>query len=456
MKKLFTLLFFITVQLVAQENLNFEYDYAQFSYDSTSNFVEFYYSFNQASLEPGIKDSTINLEGVLRIFIKDAEKSDTIVYNQWLVKHDIVDTTNLGDQLLVGTIGFVLPRGKMECEISGIDLHNQEHSRIIKDIINVNPFLTNHLAISDIQLASKMIQGSQNTKSIFYKNTYEIMPIPNLVFSKAQPALFFYTEIYNLMDSEYHGQNLRIEHLLYNSRGKLVKGKTKDIPRTTDSRVEVGSFILANYPTDTYTLTIAVIDTLDKKGISTSKKFYVYNPDVEVVDSMELAATSSISSTFGAMSEEELDDLFAKSKYLAVSAEIDKYAKMNTVEGKREFLSDFWKRRDQDPATPENETFTEYLKNIEICNQRFTAMGKPGWKSDRGRVFLLYGEPTEIERHPNELETRPYEIWHYTDIEGGVIFIFGDLTGFSNYELVHSTKRGELRDENWSRRITVR
>ena len=47
------------------------------------------------------------------------------------------------------------------------------------------------MSISDIQLASKMIQGSENTSSIFYKNTYEVIPIPNFVFGKSQPACFF-------------------------------------------------------------------------------------------------------------------------------------------------------------------------------------------------------------------------------------------------------------------------
>jgi hypothetical protein len=68
----------------------------------------------------------------------------------------------------------------------------------------------------------------------------------------------------------------------------------------------------------------------------------------------------------------------------------------------------------------------------------------------------MYGEPTEIERYPNQIESRPYEIWSYDSLEGGVVFIFADLTGFSDYQLVHSTKRGELRDDNWQRRIVVR
>ena len=49
-------------------------------------------------------------------------------------------------------------------------------------------------------------------------------------------------------------------------------------------------------------------------------------------------------------------------------------------------------------------------------------MSKVGWKTDRGRVYVLYGEPSEIEKFPNQMDQKPYEIWHYNDIEGGVYF----------------------------------
>ncbi len=457
MKKLFTffLLFLLTYFANAQNKLGFEFDYAQFLYDSSSNYVEFYYSFDQASLSVEKQDSNSNIEGILKIFVQDSSSGDTIVNNQWLMKHDISDTSALDNQVLIGTLGFVLPEGNLICKISGTDLHNKENFREITEHIKVVPFQRDNMSISDIQLASKMIQGSENTSSIFYKNTYEVTPIPNLVFSKSQPALFFYAELYNLQSPNIKSSNLKLNEVIYNSRGKVLKQKSKIISRSTNSRVEVGAFILSDYPTDTYTIALALIDSLGKDASTSAKKFFVYNPDVQVTDTFETSTTASISSMFGVMSEEEIDDIFQKSKYIATTAEIDKFERLNNLEGKRTFINDFWKSRDANPSTPENEFFREYLGRIEIANQRYGAMGKPGWKTDRGRVFLLYGEPTEIERYPNQLETRPYEIWQYNGIEGGVYFVFADLTGFSDYMLVHSTKRGEMRDDNWSRRITV-
>jgi GWxTD domain-containing protein len=119
-------------------------------------------------------------------------------------------------------------------------------------------------------------------------------------------------------------------------------------------------------------------------------------------------------------------------------------------------MFEFWKNRDDNPATPDNEAFRKYFQNVELADSKYSGLGKAGWKTDRGRVFLLYGEPSEVERYPNQLETRPYEIWSYNGIEGGVYFVFADLTGFSDYTLIQSTKRGEIRDDSWNRRIIIR
>lgn len=454
MKKLLLFALIIFYQKINSQSLGFDFDYAQFGYDSSSNFVEFYYVFEQSKLSTIKRDDKSLVEAILKVTIVDSSKNDTIVNNRWVVQHELTDQSSKA-QSLVGVISFIIPKGVYKCLFEGQDLNSQQNKRTILEYIRVNPFRKNDLSLSDIQIASKMIQGSQNTNSVFYKNTFEITPIPNLVFGENQPVLFFYTELYNLDDDSYKIENFKLNQIILNSRGKIVFKKDKLLTRKPNTRVEVGSFVVAKLPTDTYTLIISVLDTINNIGVNSSKRFFVYNPKVSDTDTSSIVLKPVLSSTFGAMSEEELDDIFAKSKYIATANEIDKYSKLKGEDSKREFLFDFWNSRDDNLSTPENEFFYEYLKRIDISNQRFNSMQKQGWKTDRGRVYIIYGEPSEIERYPNQIESRPYEIWYYNDIEGGVYFIFADLTGFSEYTLVHSTKRGELRDENWGRRIII-
>ena len=116
-------------------------------------------------------------------------------------------------------------------------------------------------------------------------------------------------------------------------------------------------------------------------------------------------------------------------------------------------MNGFWKRYDPDSQTGVNELKQEYMRRFRYTNSHFSSGQKEGWKSDRGRVLILYGHPDEYERYPSGVDTKPYEIWYYYNLQGGVYFVFVDRTGFSDYILVHSTYRGELRDVNWISQI---
>lgn len=455
MKHLILLLSILfTLPLFSQNKVDFEFDYAQFGYDTTSNYVEFYYSFNQASLTVVNTDSVDYIQGILHISITDSATGEFVVNNSWLAPNIIRDSSDF-NKSLIGAIGFVIGEGVYYCKLSGADAQDSLKTKTIDGYLRINPFLKLSASMSDLQLASNIIPQSTNKSSIFYKNTYEVTPMPTAIFGENQPVLFYYTELYNLSD-ESGSNNLRLNQLVFNSRDQLIIIKSKQIDRKIDSRVEVGTLHAYKLPTDTYTLVCTLIDSTANQGVSSSKKFFVYNPGVAYVDTFTQQTSSVLSTAFGVMSEEELDDLFSKSRYIATQAEIDQYDLLSNENGKREFMFNYWESRNNDPLNSESYSYLAYVKRVKESNAKYKAMGKEGWKTDRGRIYIMYGEPSEIERFPNKPQTRPYEIWSYYDIEGGVYFVFGDITGFSDYQVIHSTKRGELRDESWERRITVR
>ena len=448
-----TLILLLALTDVFSQKMNFELDYAQFGYDSLSNYVEFYYSFNQACLQYVDTDSSDYVQGILHIEISDSISGNKIIDKHWAIYNEVMDTTNL-DRNLIGVIGFVLDKGSYKVVVTGSDANLSSNEKVIAEYLLVNPFLRINTAISDIQLASNIIPGSENTSSIFYKNTYEVTPLPASVCGERQPVLFYYAELYHLQ-SDTSSDDFRLDEIVINSRDQLINSKSRKINKSVNSRVEVGMVKVHKLPTDTYTLFVNLIDSAANFGVSSSKRFFVYNPSVVQVDTFLQTVSPVLSTTFGAMSDEELDDLFSKSKYIATTQEKEKYSVLSTIEAKREFLYNFWKARDENPSDDRNEYYQNYLKRINVANDRYSALGKEGWRTDRGRVFLIYGDPNEIDRHPNETDTRPYETWRYDSIEGGVIFVFGDITGFNDYQLLHSTKRGELRDDYWIRRIAV-
>jgi len=450
---LLTLSFLSCLTVAFPQKLNFEFEYAQFGYDSLSNYVEFYYSFGQLGLTYVDTDTLDFVQGLLHIEIKDSTTGNKIIDKHWIISNEITDTVN-SDRSLIGLVGFVVDKGSYIVNVTGSDANNSLNKKTITEIIIVDPFITQNTTLSDVQLASNIMPNSENASSIFYKNTYEVTPLPASVGGEMQPVIFYYIELYNLK-ARTSDSDMRFDELIINSRGQLVNSKSKKINKSVDTRVEVGIVKAHKLPTDTYTLRLNLIDSVANYGVSSAKRFFVYNPSVVPADTFQQTVSPVLSTTFGAMSEEELDDLFDKSKYIATVPEMDKYKALTTEDAKREFTFNFWKARDENPSDDRNETYVNYLKRINDSNAKYSALGKKGWRTDRGRVFIIYGEASEIERHPNETDSRPYEIWKYESLEGGVSFIFGDITGFNDYQLIHSTKRGELRDDYWQRRIAI-
>jgi GWxTD domain-containing protein len=106
-----------------------------------------------------------------------------------------------------------------------------------------------------------------------------------------------------------------------------------------------------------------------------------------------------------------------------------------------EFIRDFWVRRDTGSAgAGENSARREHYRRIAYSNEHFTAAGMPGWKSDRGRIYIMYGPPNSLEAHPDGSATigRPYEAWHYkatTSTKKDVGITFVDACNCGNYQL---------------------
>ena len=139
--------------------------------------------------------------------------------------------------------------------------------------------------------------------------------------------------------------------------------------------------------------------------------------------------------------------------YVITDEERKAFKKLATDDERERFIEEFWRRRDPDPDTDENEFKEEYYERIAYANEHF-ASGIPGWKSDRGRIWIMYGKPDERETHPSggsydrpsyegggNTTTYPFEIWFYRYLAGvgsGVEIEFVDPTGSGEYRIARS------------------
>src|SRR5258708_8750607 len=86
--------------------------------------------------------------------------------------------------------------------------------------------------------------------------------------------------------------------------------------------------------------------------------------------------------------------------YITTSEERAAFKKLATDEEREQFIEQFWERRNPSPGSPENEFKEEYYRRIAYANEHY-ASGTPGWRTDRGRIYITYGPADEIESHPS-------------------------------------------------------
>ena len=112
--------------------------------------------------------------------------------------------------------------------------------------------------------------------------------------------------------------------------------------------------------------------------------------------------------------EKKLDphnrEWFSKVRFTITSEERKLFLELPSSE-REKFKEEFWKKRDPDPETEENEFKIEYYSRIDYANRHFIGGGRAGYLQDRGRIYILFGPPTQILRYPGR--TPPYEVWLY-------------------------------------------
>jgi GWxTD domain-containing protein len=130
--------------------------------------------------------------------------------------------------------------------------------------------------------------------------------------------------------------------------------------------------------------------------------------------------------------QQDLDLAIEYLKYIANGDSIKHY-RDKPFEEKQDFFKRFWQQNDPNPDTEENELMIEYYQRLNFANENFSATGIRGWLTDRGRIYIKFGQPDEIDRHPFEASTYPYVVWRYYSVRKTFVFI--DRSGFGDYEL---------------------
>lgn len=399
-------------------------DYANYKYKE-SNLSEIYFLYQTS------KDSYPNKSGA---FILVQYKSAETILHQ--VLYELSATTN---DMSIDQVALLSGDSNILFEAYLLNDKKEIIEKLKSQLITTDNEI-NYL--SDITVAYQ-INKSENTTSSFYKNGLEIVPNPSLYFDGEVDQLYVYFESYKT--DKIGTKTLFYEVSLVNTQGSKISASLKehlanqiyaDYRLIDLKEVQSGSYIIN---LSVYGEKNELIEEKQKKVFITSKK---KETNTQIVK-------SELAELLGSFIEEDLDEVFEKIIYIAEDKELKLYDKLKSTRDKQKFIETlFMKKVNNDPESAYN-LYINYMTRIAQTNTRFGTRFRSGWQTDRGRVFILYGEPTDIERNMSSQESKPYEIWTYDNLEGRVIFIFGDKAENGTYELLHSDKRGEIYYPNW-------
>ncbi len=435
--------------LSQDKDVSFSMDFSRFRAQGSDVYVEIYYSFKRDGLTYQPSSDGFQAGGLIQTFIKKDTKTmtvDSLVITDFTKsKSEILPTQKFTEQS-----NIQLGQGEYELISRFTDLVSKK-SYNVSDSLKISPFSNETLKLSDIQLANS-IQKQPQKENKFDKNGLRIIPNASKTYGTGLEQLSFYAEAYNLkFEGEAKSSTYHLSYHIIDQQGKTIKeiaGRPRNKPGS--SSIINGSLDIADISSGFYTFQIVLTDYFSGQSVETSKEFQIFRPGDFIAKRMktELTLIEPSKDEFENMPEAALKAYFDKIKYISLKEEQKIFKKLD-LNGKREFLKNFWKQRDPQPATLINERKEEYFRLLEYTDKHFSLGMKAGWKTDRGRVLLVYGQPSEIERFPSDSNSKAYQIWRYYEIEGGVEFVFVDIMRFRDFRLVHSTYRGEIQEYGW-------
>jgi len=286
------------------------------------------------------------------------------------------------------------------------DAESKTTRRITRHLL-VSDYSIHRFSLSDIMLISRVTQ---------LEGKRSLIPIIGGNVASVPDAFFAFFEAYNDTSAD----SVKLVATIANKKGEqalqvdtvyaIHRGKNELLMRIGNSSLGLGDYMLyiRAFP-------VPVKDTISANYLGTTNR------------------TVSVVWRGIPRGVKDLDVAIEQLRYIAKDAELDSLKEATTTEEKQKRFFEFWKKRDPNPNTPRNEKMEEFYARVDYANKHF-AHYIDGWRTDMGMVYVIFGPPNNVDRHPYDMDAKPYEIWSYYDMNHQ--FIFVDQTGFGDYKLL--------------------
>lgn len=366
---------------------------------------------------------------------------------------EIADTANVG----VGIVDkkrYVLPNGAYVLEATFTDLNNYKTQTITEPLLV--DFNYNAVQVSSLDLVDTY-EKSDNEADLYVRSGLYMTPYVINFYPDFVDRLSFYTEIYNTATYADGGQILVTYSIKKHDKEGIPYGHFRQKKmKAEEVNAFLGEFDISNLPSGNYNLVLEVRNR--ENQMLAEKTMFFQRSKLSILQNPENLDAVNTSGTFAEQFNlEELRYQLRSMLPIATVAEaktFNSHKKSEDVDLLRKLFYNFWvSRNDLNPYG----AWEKYDAEVKKINYQFGTNLNYGFETDRGRIYLTYGAPSQIIDMPREPGAYPYQIWHYygnIGMQSNVKFVFyaPDLVT-NNYELIHSTARNELVNQQWERQV---
>ncbi len=420
--------------------------FARFS-GPQGTYLELYLHVSGQTVEPvALNDSIV--QGAVDVLVLLEQGEQVVSYDKFRLNSPsgkrIVDFVDLKR--------YPLPAGEYELKVEISDANAPERVRRYRTTIDLS-FPESEIAQSDIQLLATV--ETATTEGPMVKNGLLMEPLPFNFYGRGMNVLTFYHEIYN--SDRAIGVpfvlSYRVDKIENGTGSTMLLGHKRQDPAAINPLVI--RMDISELPSGNYQLVVDVRDRERTLLSSRSIGFQRSNPLIDVVKFEEAMARVRIEEEFvNDLSEDEVEYSLRAIGPLLPARDVelvDILLRNDSVRAQRMYLYGFWLKENR--SNPK-QTYDEYMEVAKAVDLMFDSGFRHGFETDRGYVYMKYGQPSDISRNENEPSAPPYEIWSYNEMprtnQNNVRFIFYNPSlAADDFILLHSDVIGERQNPQW-------
>ncbi len=382
-------------------------DYAAFREETGEKFrLEVYYKIFTKALTFVKQGEGFRASYEIEIFVSNKinkQVTGTSMEEDYFV--DSYEDTRLPSDFLINQLALSLYSGRYKLRIRLIDTNSGSAFEQERDF-KIPSRTEEKILFSDVQFVRHVSDTAGASK--FEKKGKVVIPSVSRTFGDTDPTLMFYYEVYGGPDDP---RSYLLHYQVNLLSGPFSRRETTTVMLGAEVLWVFDSLSLENFPSGYYSLEIELLDK-DKVQAKTERQFQI---DWSYVNLLRNDYFKAIEQLQYAASSDEMKEL-----------------KESPEEERLQRWLEFWKSRDPTPDTPENELKDEYYRRLKYVNWNFALPTKEGWETDMGMVYMVYGHPDEVEKHPFDRDVRAFQRWYY--YKENRVFLFVDR-GDGEYEL---------------------